>query len=308
MTESPFEPSSGQQPAAPFQPPYPAAAPSEAAPMDPGIQGIQARPANPAQSQYAPWYGQQPGPETPGTPSGGRSRAPLAVGGALALLAAFGIGLVTGRATAPKAAPAAAIGNTPVATSNSSAVAQSGASVGATGKSGGSTGGRLTSLLIPLPAGGRLLPVSNAAPDGSMTLDQFLKELYPSSPSERTLLQARGFQTAAARCLDTSGGQEDCFYLIQFSAPDGAQSYALGLAQAHQDDPSHASDTKFAVPALTDGAGFENSTLDSYGNTDSDVYGADGEIALIVHSYTPAKLDRAGALALVDQQVARLPS
>ncbi|HET9168270.1 MAG TPA: hypothetical protein VFN97_02505 [Actinospica sp.] len=37
-------------------------------------------------------------------------------------------------------------------------------------------------------------------------------------------------------------------------------------------------------------------TLDKYGDTGSRVYGAVGNVTIIVHCYTPAKLDRAALL------------
>lgn len=139
-----------------------------------------------------------------------------------------------------------------------------------------------------------------------MDLDQFMKVLFSSSPSERPLLQSRGFEGAASHWMTTSSGQEDCLYLVAFASAAGAQSYVLGQTEAHEDDPTHASDTKFSVPGLTDGVGFENAKLDSYGNADSWVLGSLGNVAVIVDSYTPANLARAEVLRLVGQQVARL--
>ncbi len=313
MTESLFEPPSGGSSAEPFTPPYPA---NPAEPAFPAQQADQAQylqqadlPQHPGQQPYGPaagfpppvqplGYWQQPTP--PGPAANGRSRRTLVgVLGTVALIAAFGIGLATGRATAPKSSSAA-----PTATSGDTAVGQ--ATVPA--QTGGTppTTGDLVSVLIPLPAGASALKVADASPDGAMTLDQFMQQLYSSSPSERALLQARGFQGAATRWFNTASGQEDCIFLIAFGSPAGAQSYALGQTQAREKVPADASDTKFAVPGLTDGAGFENLTLDSYGNTDGHVYGALGDVAILVDTFTPAKPDRAEVLQLLDQQIARL--
>ena len=329
MTESPFEPPSGGSSAEPFTPPYPA---NPAEPEAPAQQSDQAQylqqaylqqaypqQANPQQAypqqypaQQQPYgaaagfqppvqplgYWQQPAPAGPG--ANGRSRRTLVgVLGTVALIAAFGIGLATGRATAPKSASAA-----PIATSGDTAVGQATAAA----QTGGTppTVGDLVSALIPLPSGASTLKVSYASPDGAMTLDQFMKQVYASSPGERTLLQARGFQSAATRWFNTASGQEDCVFLIAFGSPAGAQSYALGQTQAREKVPADASDTKFDVPGLTDGTGFEDPTLDAYGNVAGHIYGALGDVAILVDSFTPAKPDRAQVLELLNQQITRL--
>lgn len=320
MTESPFEPPSGETSAEPFTPPYQGNQPEPAFPAQQAGWPQQPQPQQPQQSQqpYGPPVGfgaqpQQPGywqqPVVPAAPAGaGSHRALMGVLGAVTLIAVFGIGLATGRATAPKAAaasPIAGAGDTPIATSGlGTAAAQAAASAGTAGAS--AVAGNIVSALIPLPAGGSALKVPDASANGAMNLDQFIKQVYTGSSSERGLLQARGFESAAARWMNTATGQEDYIYLVVFGSPDGAQSYALGAAEAHRDDPTHASDTKFNVPALTDGAGFENPALDSYGNADSHIYGSVGDVAILVESFTPAELNRAEVLALVDQQATRL--
>jgi hypothetical protein len=157
-----------------------------------------------------------------------------------------------------------------------------------------------------VPSGGTPRPVSGAGADGSLTLSQYLKLLYPTSTTEGSVLQERGFTGAATRWLNTASGQEVSVYLIGFSSESGAQSYALALGTAHVADPANAGQTKFSVFALTDGVGYETAKLDKFGNTDSYVYGTVNDVTIIVHCYTPAKLDRAGMLALVDQQATRL--
>lgn len=222
-------------------------------------------------------------------------RTRTAVVAVVALAVAFGAGLVAGRATAPKAAtgPSAI----------SSAVAATSAPSGSGSPAAGSTASlaALTTALIPVPSGGKARTAPGAGSDGSLTLDQYLKLLYPNSTDERSLLQARGFTGAATRWMNTASAQEISVYLVGFNSQDGAQSYALALISAHK-DAADADQTQFAVPAFTDGVGFETAALDSYGNTDSYVYGSIGKITVIVHCFTPAKLDRAALLALVDQQ------
>lgn len=157
-----------------------------------------------------------------------------------------------------------------------------------------------------MPPGGQLRTAAHAGADGSMTLDEFLADLYPNSSTERASLEARGFVSAATRWFIAANRQEVSIYLVSFGSPSGAQSYALALAKARGADPSFASATRFAVPALTDGAGFETLTLDSYGNTESFVYGAVKDVTVIVHCFTPAKPDRSQLLSFVGRQAARL--
>lgn len=236
--------------------------------------------------------------ELPGEqPPRGRRTWPVALG-VVALAVAFGAGLATGRATAPKTTAAASAESAPATTEAAPAAD------GATGSTTGLTG--LTGELIPVPAGGTPRTVSGAGADGSLTLSQYLKLLYPTSSTEGPLLQERGFTGAATRWMDTASGQEVSIYLIGFSSETGAQSYALALGKAHEAVPANAGQTKFSVDALTDGVGYQTAKLDQYGNTDSYVYGAANDVTIIVHCYTPAKLDQAGLLALVDQQAARL--
>ncbi|MBR7834859.1 hypothetical protein KDL01_16420 [Actinospica durhamensis] len=278
---------SQQQPQAgtvPGQPP--AGAPMPGAPM----------PGQPVFGQ--PVFGQPVfGQPVPGAvPPARRSRGLLGVAGAAALIVAFGAGLAIGRVTAPKSTTAStgSQASTPPATS---------APVGAPGTLPSAD---VVNALLPLPSGATALKASGANADGSMSLAQYVKLLYPSSTTETSLLQARGFEGAATRWMNTAAGQEDCFYLIVFSGQDGAQSYALGLVKAHEDASANAADTQFPVSVMTDGVGFETSTLDAYGNADSWVYGEVGNVAIIVHSFTPAKLDRTQMLGLLDQQVSRL--
>lgn len=246
----------------------------------------------------------EPSPAVAPSPAG-RHRALTGVLGALALVATFGVGVATGRVTAPKAAAVSAA-DSPARPGFASATAASQASTSASASA--TAGGLLqaaglASALIPLPAGAQPLTVTHASPDGSMNLDQFL-ELFSSTPSERPLLQARGFEGAASRWMTTASGQEDCIYLIAFESSASAQSYALFDEKAHADDSAHKADTRFAVPSLTDGVGYEDAALDSYGNTDSWVYGSLGNVVVMVNALTPAKPARAQMLTLLDEQAA----
>lgn len=331
MTEPPVEPPPGEPYAEPNGKPYEAAfaAPSggPSAPSDPAYRpypGSGGDAGSPAQPQYWGQYasaGLQAGAAGVSPPR--RRRVLTSTLGLLALIAAFGVGIATGRATAPKAAAASsAAAVDPVASvvpgaSSGSAASQGPAPDGTQGgpapdgTQGAATGGMLpvndlVSALVPLPPGAQSLKVTGAGSDGSMTLDQFVQGLFTSGSGESSILQARGFEGAAARWMRTSSAQLDNFYLIAFDSTAGAQSFALSQGKAYEDDPSKTSDTRFTVPGLMDGAGFETSTLDSYGNADSEIFGVVGNVTIIVNTFTPAKLMRSEVLTLVGQQVARL--
>jgi hypothetical protein len=166
--------------------------------------------------------------------------------------------------------------------------------------------GDVASAMIPVPANGSAAEVTDASPDGSMTLDEFMNAMYPSSPNERSRLMSLGFERAAERCMYMPQGQQDCFYLVVFLARAGAQDYTLGLATAFGSDSANASDTQFSAPGLIDGVGFENPALDAYGNTYTVVFGTSENVAVVVEDYTPSKPARAEMLTLVAQQTARL--
>ena len=231
-------------------------------------------------------------------------RALVAVVGVVALAAAFGAWLATDRATAPNLAAAAssttatraAASGTPVAASATASL-----SVGAL-----TATAKLANTLIPLPAGASAKTTSGASADGSLTLDQFLKTLYPTSTTERTFLQQRGFVGAATRSMATATGQEVSIYLVEFGSLGKAHYYNLTLAAPLETDPKYASYTQFTVPDFEDSWGFENPTLDSHGDTETYIYGEIGSVAIMVDCLTPAKFDRADLLTLVNQQAARL--
>ncbi|HTJ66935.1 MAG TPA: hypothetical protein VL551_05340 [Actinospica sp.] len=244
-------------------------------------------------------------PPTPPPSAHGR-RAWVGIAGVVALAAAFGAGLAVGRTTAPKATVAAAA-KVPTALLHSSTATASSAASATSPTTAKAPSGTLASALLPVPSGGTAKTAPGSGADGSLTLAQYVAMLYPSTATtETSLLQARGFMTGATRWMDTAAGQELSIYLIEFQAPSGAQSYALATGLAHKSDSAYAGQTTFTVPGLTDGEGFETGTLDKYGNTDSFVYGAVGNVAIIVHCYTPGSLNRAGLLAAVSQQETRL--
>jgi hypothetical protein len=335
MTEPPVEPPPGEPTAEPYEEPTaepyeePFAEPSGglSAPSDqayrpyPSSGGDAGSPARPQYwGQYAAPAAMQAG--TAGPPPARRRRVLTSTLGILALIVAFGVGIATGRATVPKtaaASPAAAAN--PVASvfpgaSSGSAASQGPAPDGTQGPApvgtrGTVTGGMLpakdlVSALVPLPPGAQSQKVTGAGSDGSMTLDQFVQGLFSSGSSEGSVLQARGFEGAAARWMRTSSAQQDDFYLIAFDSPAGAQSFALAQGRAYEDDPSKTSDTRFTVPGLMDGVGYETSTLDSYGNANCEIFGVVGNVTIIVNTFTPAKLMRSEVLTLVGQQVVRL--
>ncbi|MGH6655442.1 MAG: hypothetical protein ACRDVE_09570 [Actinocrinis sp.] len=162
----------------------------------------------------------------------------------------------------------------------------------------------LPSALIALPTGATVGVPPAGGRDGSLTLDEFLKVLYPTAPTERGLMQRRGFVSGATRWFRTSDGKIVAVYLIGFKTDAGAESYGLSLSAGHRDD--HPQDPSFTVSGLRDGTGFEESELDADGYTRSFVYGSLGSETVLVHYFVPATLDRAGLLSIVDAQIAKL--
>lgn len=210
-------------------------------------------------------------------------RTLIAVAGIVVLAVAFGIWLATGGAKTSK--PVAATAPTTGATS-------------ATAK--------LANALIPLPPGAKATTTPGAAADGSLTIDQFLKVLYPASTTERGFLQEHGFAAAATRSMVTANGQKISLYLVEFGTLGDAHYYSLTHAAPLETDPKYAKYAQFSVPGMTYSWGFENPALDSSGNADSYIYGEVGNVAIVVDCFTPAKPDRTDLLTLVSQQAARL--
>lgn len=238
-----------------------------------------------------------------GTPGAGapRSRGRIWIGvgvaGAFVLLVAAAL-LVNGSHS-----------STGAASSTSLAIPTSAPAPGYSPNASGSSGsgiliGGPTSALLALPPGATARTATGASPDGSLTLDQFLKQLYPTSTTERAALQRRGFVAAATRWFQTATGDYAAIWLIQFQAVPGAESYGLALGSAHR--YNHHSDPTFTVPGLENGTGFEEAALDSDGNTRSFVYGSLGNVTVIVHFYAPASLDRAEMTTITNAQIARL--
>jgi hypothetical protein len=223
----------------------------------------------------------------------------------VALAAALGAWFATGRATASKTSSAAS--TTTVAKPANSGMAPASATTSPSTDAMTATS-KLAGTLIPLPAGATAKPAPGIGADGSLTLDQFLKILYPTATTEGTFLQEHGFVGAATRSMVTANGQEISIYLAEFGSLGDAHYYNLTLAAPLETDAKYASYTHFDVPAFEDSWGFELPTLDSHGNTDTIIYGEIGSVAIMVDCSTPAKFDRADLLTLVTQQAARLSS
>ena len=252
-----------------------------------------AQPAPPTWGGYA--YPPQPAPPVAPQRSNKRFWA-FAGAGILAAGMVFGAGYAVGKNSAKPAAAAA----TPAA-----AGATAGTLAGANGSPGGVLTGSLTDALFPLPAGASARQPKQAGAGGALTLDDFVALLYPTtSASERDVLTARGFKSAATTWFTAADGKQVALFLAEFAAPSGAQSYALALTASHRTtDPG---DPSFSIGAMTDGVGFEEAKLDTLGNTRTFAYGAVGNVTLILHFYSPATLDRASTLFYVDGQAARL--
>jgi hypothetical protein len=181
------------------------------------------------------------------------------------------------------------------------------ASAQTAGVQGGTLDTNLASTLLPPPHGVRARRPKPSEAGGVLSLDDYLALLYPTtSATERGLLTGRGFVMAATVWFTTADGKQIADYLIEFATSRGAQSYALELASTHRD--AYSGDQSFVVGGLTDGVGFEDAALDTYGHTRTNIYGAVGNVTLLFDFFVPAALDRAAALSYVNSQVARLAS
>jgi hypothetical protein len=154
---------------------------------------------------------------------------------------------------------------------------------------------KLLAELLPMPAGAtrpRKAPRPRA-----YSLSTFVARLYGDDKSPETgYLSALCFETAVGGEWQTHSGKLVAIYLIQFARQAEARSYALGLKQA--DIGSVGVHGRHArVRDLQDGMIVQDSQLDTYGNTLTRLIGSVGNIAILIHVFVPALLERESALA-----------
>jgi hypothetical protein len=138
-----------------------------------------------------------------------------------------------------------------------------------------------------------------------LSLGQFVRALYAQSPGEQTQLADRCFQVAAQRGWTRPSGQIVAVYLIQFATPADARSYALSAEAGDLSDPANR--LHLAVSGISDGILIEDPSLDKYGNTRSRLLGDQGNVAILIHVFEPARLpSHASSVSLLRKQVARI--
>ena len=165
------------------------------------------------------------------------------------------------------------------------------------------SGARLAGELLPIPKGASYLrgPYQRHVD----SLSQYMSTLYPNAPFEKGRLVARCFQVAAQQGWELPSGEIVAVYLAKFGTPADAQSYVLSTQTADLADPNNK--LHRAVSAVSDGILIEAPGLDKYGNTLSRLIGDQGDVAMIIQVFFPARLPSSSfATSLLRQQAARL--
>ncbi len=163
-------------------------------------------------------------------------------------------------------------------------------------------GHALLAKIVAVPAGAHALTVSGSN-GGVLNLDQFVARDFRNDPDAKDWLAGYEFQVAAAREWRAADGVEVHVQLIQFGDDGWAEGYVLDQIYAYSEDKTVTG--VFSVPA-THGKGYEKSTLDAAGNHRAFLVAQDGPLAVEVAFFTPHAYDRAGELALMQQQLVAL--
>ena len=310
---APFEPNSpyqlpgSYQPPAPYQPP-PADQPAAAYQQTQGqpYQQQQYPPTQPYQ-QDQPYQQAQPGqPFPPGSPYPPQAAYPpippwqvppkkrnvrlivrLSAAGLVLLIVAIG-------------ALASTLSHHHKSAASSKSISKAGPTIAAIPLGDGA---ELKKHLAALPKGAKTIKIDNST-GGVQTLDQYMANSFPDSPSERGFLVTRGFEVAAENDWTGSDGITVDTQLLQFKDANGSESHVLGQHGAYQDD-STVTDS-YDLPGFEYGFGHEKSALDKYGNRTAIFLCKDGPIAIVMTIYTPGQFDRPAELAIVQRQVAAL--
>ena len=177
------------------------------------------------------------------------------------------------------------------------------------GRSGGcgpqlaATEPALTSLLVPVPPG--------ASRDGSipfaqtLSLNQFVSDVYTASEDQAPVLSALCFQAAARQAYVTASGEIVVTYLIRFANDADADSYTLRTISGDKTEKGVTTST--AVAGVTDGTILCRPSLDQYGNTLCHVLAFRDNITILMHVYQPGQLPAQSVVeTLLREQFARL--
>ncbi|HVB43216.1 MAG TPA: hypothetical protein VNF47_10985 [Streptosporangiaceae bacterium] len=263
---------------------------------NPGEPGQRPRQLTPPDTWMPPpsW----PGQGGPGQ-SGPAARRPTAKWIHLSWLALTVAGVIVGGLTG------FAIGRS--STQIGAAIKSAGAAAAAGPCTGASTtpgsASQLVRRLLPLPPGAARLKGQFTA--RVLSVDGYIRELYPSDPAEKSRLAARCFKVAVQLAWVEPSGQTVAIYLSQFGTAADARSYALSSQSGDLLD--QANKLHSAVPGVADGLLIQNPTLDKYGNTLSRLIGDHGDVAIIIHLFESARLPaRSVADSLLQRQSIRI--
>ncbi|MDT4959076.1 MAG: hypothetical protein QOD31_2875 [Pseudonocardiales bacterium] len=164
----------------------------------------------------------------------------------------------------------------------------------------------LADLLAPAPPGSRPwdTPWSN---NNTPTLDEFVAHVYPAKSTElaTSQLKAQGIEDIAhLTWISTDANQADTI-LLRFATPAGAVSRYRSATTAKGQDTGQ---LHFDLPSFTEAVGYYSPVLDELGDVRTIVYGRVGAIVVEVFFYSPAKLDKAAAIAATTAQLQLLPA
>lgn len=169
-----------------------------------------------------------------------------------------------------------------------------------------SSASSLSELLAPAPSGSR--PWGTAwSKNDEPTLDQFVEHVYPSSAVAlaKSQLKAQGIADIAHRTWIGSDANQADTILLRFDTTVGAVSRYRSATTAKAGDTGQ---QHFAIPGYSQAIGYYSPTLDELGNVRAIVYGQVATIVVEVFFYSPAKLDRAAAVAAATAQLTLLPA
>jgi hypothetical protein len=192
-------------------------------------------------------------------------------------------------ASNPSAAAAAGIASGPQYTATASASAASLVGAGPLG-------------LLPIPSSANAWTTNTDAPMG---LDAFIKQFYSSGSQagEKSLYTQRGFVSGAFEGWFNPDGSQQTIAIARFARASGATYAFSDLSGSLQQNP--APYEEFTDSA--DGAvGSADPTVDSDGNTYTDITARVGDYLVDVREFSAATPDTSAAKALLLEQVEAL--
>lgn len=214
-------------------------------------------------------------------------------------LAAVPIGLVLALAGCSAATPDLSSDSAKVPTASASpAGASAPAPTAATADSMPTlTADRLATALPSLPAGATPWP-ANLGPAGPLTATQYATAMFGAADASADLQieKQRGLDFGAIRRWNQTDGVMVSVFLGHYSLPLGAQS--AFLAQSTSEEHKDAADQHFTVPGVPESYGVALSTLDSYGDAQTNLHLVAGDVLIRIAVGSPAQPDPTVAAAV----------